>query len=100
MPSPNRPDLSADALWYERAVFMGALSSWMTFGEQHLNPVGAPSLLTEIVNSRDDMCRLSADNTPSRRGFSKTRGQAKPGSHCVHTHNVLACRILHWAIYT
>ncbi|EIM83598.1 uncharacterized protein STEHIDRAFT_160176 [Stereum hirsutum FP-91666 SS1] len=32
MPSPNRPDLSADALWYERAVFMGALSSWMTFG--------------------------------------------------------------------
>lgn len=35
----NKPDLSADALWYERAVLMGALSSWMTFGEQHLNPV-------------------------------------------------------------
>lgn len=33
MLNPNGPDLSADALWYERASLMGGLACWMTFGE-------------------------------------------------------------------
>lgn len=33
MSNPNRPDLSADALFYERAALIGGLASWMTFGE-------------------------------------------------------------------
>lgn len=33
MSNPNRPNLSADALFYERAALIGGLASWMTFGE-------------------------------------------------------------------
>ncbi|EIM83597.1 uncharacterized protein STEHIDRAFT_141295 [Stereum hirsutum FP-91666 SS1] len=32
MSNTNRPDLSSDALWYERATLIGGLACWMTFG--------------------------------------------------------------------
>ncbi|EIM83546.1 uncharacterized protein STEHIDRAFT_141264 [Stereum hirsutum FP-91666 SS1] len=32
MSNTNRPNLSADALFYERAALIGGLASWMTFG--------------------------------------------------------------------
>lgn len=72
MSNPNRPNLSADALFYERAALIGGLASWMTFGEwQQLGSdlFSEPLLILIGMTTddyRDDMRRLSADRESSR----------------------------------
>lgn len=44
--NPNRPNLSSDALWYERATLIGGLTCWMTFG-QHFPSLSLCSVSSE-----------------------------------------------------
>lgn len=51
MSNPNRPNLSPDALWYERATLVGGLTCWMTFGK-HLPGLSLCSISSHQYRTR------------------------------------------------
>lgn len=90
MSNPNRPDLPSDTLWYARAVLMGGLACWMTFGEHQIDVFCCDdSLLINTANNSQELfvlsvyrpCSSSLRNLPNA-GPSETRRSSCLRLHC------------------